>query len=287
MKAKNLICAAAAALLLAGSAAAQNLVIRIDDIGSSHSANLACIDAYRNGIAQSVEVMTVCPWFPEAVRLLNENPGLDVGVHLVLSSEWDGIKWGPLTKSPSLVDPDGYFWPKVTPSKKMPGMSLVEHGYSLDEIEAEFRAQIEMALKYIPQVTHLSGHMGSEAFSKEVSDLVTRLSAEYGLPAMDRWGSEEQYGYIYVKYDGPSDTPKQKIESLCKTVNAMEPGKSYMFLDHPAYDDEEMRGIKHLGYDDVGYDRQGVTDMMKSKKVRRLIENKGIRLVSFGELTKR
>jgi hypothetical protein len=29
--------------------------------------------------------------------LLNENPGLDVGVHLVLTSEWNDIKCRPLT----------------------------------------------------------------------------------------------------------------------------------------------------------------------------------------------
>lgn len=282
---KHLICAAAAVILLAGTASAQNLVIRIDDIGSSHSANLACIDSYRNGIARSVEIMTVCSWFPEAVKLLKENPGLDVGVHLVLSSEWDGVKWGPLTQCPSLVDPDGYFWPKVSPHKSMPGKSLVENGYVLAEVEAEFRAQIEMALKYLPQVTHLSGHMGSEAFSQEVSDLIEKLCKEYGLSSMDHRGSQEQYGYTYVSYDGPHGTLKEKVESLSKVINAMEPGKNYLFLDHPAYDDEEMRGVYHLGYENVGFDRQGVTDMMKSKKLRKLIEKKGIRLISFSELT--
>lgn len=284
MKARHLITAAAAALFMAGTASAQDLVIRIDDIGSSHSANLACIDTYRNGIAQSVEIMTVCPWFMEAVGMLKENPGLDVGVHLVLSSEWEGIKWGPLTDCPSLVDPDGYFWPKVSPAKSMPGKSLVENGYDLAEIEAEFRAQIEMAMKYIPNVTHLSGHMGSEAFSQEVSDLILKLSAEYGLPSMDHRGSEQQYGYRFVSYDGPRRTLKEKVESLSKTIMAMEPGKRYMFLDHPAYDDSEMQGVFHQGYENVGSDRQGVTDMLKSRKLRKLIEKKGIRLISFAEL---
>ena len=94
-------------VFLLGSAAslyAQELVVRIDDMGSSHSANVACIDTYRNGIARSVEVMPVCAWFPEAVRMLRDNPGLDVGVHLTLTSEWENVKWRPLTNCPSLVD---------------------------------------------------------------------------------------------------------------------------------------------------------------------------------------
>ena len=51
----------------------------------------------------------------EAVRLLKENPGLDVGVHLALTSEWDNVKWRPLTAAPSIVDEDGYLMPMVQP----------------------------------------------------------------------------------------------------------------------------------------------------------------------------
>ena len=53
--------------LISFSAAAQELVIRIDDMGALHSVNEASIDTYKNGIATSVEVLVVGPWFPEAV----------------------------------------------------------------------------------------------------------------------------------------------------------------------------------------------------------------------------
>ncbi|MCK4852943.1 MAG: ChbG/HpnK family deacetylase [Bacteroidales bacterium] len=87
------------------------LLIRGDDIGSSHAANVGCMESYQNGIMQSVELMPPCPWFPEAVKMLKDNPDLDVGIHLVLTSEWDNIKWGPLTDAPSISDEDGYFYP--------------------------------------------------------------------------------------------------------------------------------------------------------------------------------
>ena len=82
------------------------LIVRGDDIGSSHAANVACIESYRDGIMRSVEVMVPCPWFAEAVEMLNENPGLDVGIHLTLTSEWEKCKWRPLTYGPSLVNED-------------------------------------------------------------------------------------------------------------------------------------------------------------------------------------
>ena len=79
------------------------LIVRADDIGSSHTANVACIDVYKYGIARSVEIMVPCPWFPEAVEMLKEVPEYDVGIHLTMTSEWENIKWGPITKAPSLT----------------------------------------------------------------------------------------------------------------------------------------------------------------------------------------
>ncbi|MGI8672171.1 MAG: hypothetical protein ACR2LU_06150 [Luteitalea sp.] len=49
------------------------------------------------------------------MRLLNAHPEIDAGVHLALTSEWENVKWGPLTAAPSLVDANGYFFPIVTP----------------------------------------------------------------------------------------------------------------------------------------------------------------------------
>ena len=62
------------------------LIVRGDDMGFSHAANEAIIECYKNGIMTSVEIMPVTPWFPEVVKLCNENPNLDVGIHLALTS---------------------------------------------------------------------------------------------------------------------------------------------------------------------------------------------------------
>ena len=67
MKTTRLL-ASAAVILACFSARAQDLVIRIDDMGALHSVNTASIDTYQNGISTSVEVLAVGPWFPEAVK---------------------------------------------------------------------------------------------------------------------------------------------------------------------------------------------------------------------------
>ncbi len=285
---KTLKLLAAAALLSCFTANAQELVIRIDDMGALHSVNTASIDTYKNGIAQSAEVLVVGSWFPEAVKMLKENPGLDVGVHLAITSEWENVKWRPLTDCPSLVDENGYFFPMMGPNAAYPGQSIMENmaNFDINEIEKEFRAQIELALKNIPQVTHISGHMMSTAFNPQVMEVVQKLSEEYNLPSIDRGEAFKQYNFSYTGYDGPRATAEEKIASFIKMLDKLEEGKRYIFVDHPAYNDSEMQTVMHVGYENVAVDRQGVTDLLKSEEVLKVIQERGIKLIDINTLTK-
>lgn len=262
------------------------LIIRADDMGSFRSANIACMEGYKNGVETCIEVMVVTSWFPEAARLLRENPGIDVGLHLTLTSEWDNVKWCPLTHCPSLTDSNGYFLPMMSPNPAYPGLAILENTWSLAEIEQEARAQIEMALKNIPQISHISGHMGSTGFDPEVVKLMRRLSEEYHLPVVDRVEAMQEYDFTYSGYDGASKTPAEKEASFIRMLDKLEPGKRYMFLDHPALDNEEMKTVGHIGYENVAMDRQGVTDLFTSPKVKQALKDKNIDLISYNDLTK-
>src|SRR5688500_1893840 len=135
-----------AVVALQSPAAEIRLVVKGDDMGAAHGINTATIDAFRNGVLTTTNVIVAGPWFPEAARLLKENPGLDAGVHLALTSEWDNVKWRPLTAVPSLVDEDGYLFPMVQPRPgSAAGRSIREHAWKLDEIERELRAQLTLA----------------------------------------------------------------------------------------------------------------------------------------------
>lgn len=261
------------------------LIVRGDDMGSSRSANLASIETFVNGIETSIELMVVTPWFPEAVQMLRKNTGIDVGLHLVITSEWDGIKWRPLTDCPSLTDKDGYFLPMMGSNKNYPGLAIMENQWKLKEIEQEFRAQIELALKHVPQISHLSGHMGSTGFHPDVVKMVAGLSAEYDLPVMSR-DVMQGLGISGVTYDGAKGTSAEKEASFIRLLEKLEAGKSYMFVDHPSYDNIEMQGVGHVGYEDVAMDRQGVTDTWTSEKVKEAVANNGIELVNFMTLAK-
>jgi CubicO group peptidase (beta-lactamase class C family)/predicted glycoside hydrolase/deacetylase ChbG (UPF0249 family) len=279
-----LLCAAAS--LSAQQTTPPRLIVRADDMGAFHSANTASVDCYKNGIETSVEVMVVTPWFPEAVKMLRANPGLDVGLHLVLTSEWDNMKWRPLTPCPSLTDANGYFYPMMSPNPAYPGQSLAEVKWNLAEIETEFRAQIELALKNIPQVSHMTGHMMSTGFAPEVTALARRLGAEYDLPSVDYANAVGQYGFTPVSYDGPKQTAAEKEASFLRRLEKLEPGKTYLFLDHPSYDNDEMQTVGHVGYENVADDRQGVVNLFTGAKVKQAIQDRGIETITYNELLK-
>ncbi|MBO4942164.1 MAG: ChbG/HpnK family deacetylase [Muribaculaceae bacterium] len=267
------------------------LAMRMDDMGAMHSVNMAIMDAYNNGVGKSVEIMPVGAWYPEAVKLLKDAPGLDVGVHIAITSEWENVKWGPLTQAPSLVDDMGYFNPMMWPNPAYPGQSVMEKGFDLAELEAEYRAQIERVMKDVPRVSHLSGHMGSLGFAPEVKEMVKRIAKEYGLGVVDLGGPDATYegvGYAggALDADGKHKSLEAKEDALVRTIEQLKPGKRYMFLDHPAYNDDEMSTVFHIGYEDVGFDRQGVTDLFKSKRVKKALEDCNVELISVGELTK-
>jgi predicted glycoside hydrolase/deacetylase ChbG (UPF0249 family) len=257
------------------------LIVRGDDMGYTHSGNEAILKTFRDGIATSIEVIVPSPWFPEAVAILNANPTVDVGIHLALTSEWDNVKWRPLTDCKTLQDQDGYFLPMVWPNKNYPGKAIKDNPVNSGEIEKEFRAQIELALQKIPRISHLSSHMGCTELNDDVKEITARLAAEYKI-AIDPRAS----GVISVGYDGPHRTSEEKLKSFLAMLDKLEPGKTYLFVDHPGLDSPELRAVHHIGYEDVAIDRQGVTDVWTSLIVKEAIRKKGIQLISYGTLGK-
>src|SRR5437764_7817700 len=58
------------------------LIVNVDDIGNSHAANAAVMDATENGLATSATIIVPGPWFPEIADYARKHPHADFGVHL-------------------------------------------------------------------------------------------------------------------------------------------------------------------------------------------------------------
>jgi len=258
------------------------LIVKGDDMGAAHGINVATIDAYKNGVLTTTNVIVPGPWFLEAARLLRENPGLDVGVHLALTSEWSDVKWRPLTYAPSIVDPDGYSSPLVQPrAGAAPNTSIKESAWKIDEIERELRAQLTLAKKHLPQATYTWNHMGFTSVSPDVAALVLRLSREFGLLVPTEIGVQ----FLRGVYEG-KDTGAVKADKLAAKLETIGPGL-WEHIDHAATDDPEMRAIGHPGYEWVAADRSANLAAWTSPKVREVIQRRGIRLTSYRDLAKK
>ena len=269
------------------TATAQQLIVRADDIGMTHAANIGVIKSYTDGMTTSAELMVVTPWLPEAVKMLNEHPGLDVGLHAAFTSEWETMKWRPLTHCPSLTDEHGYFWPAVFPNQNYPGKSLMENKDKINiaEFEAEYRAQIELAKKLIPRITHISGHMMWSFVSPEIAASAERIAAEYGLLYPDSPEKMKELGLESTPLAW-GVKPEEREEKFIEALGKLEKGKTYLFVEHPAVGGEEMKGVFHVGYENVSEDRQSVLDLFTSTRVKSILKEKGIELVSYGQLIK-
>jgi hypothetical protein len=69
----------------------------------------------------------------------------------------------------------------VWPNKNYPDLSIKDNQWKLEDIEKEFRAQIETAIKKIPRISHLSSHMGCTRLDPAVTEMTKKLAKEYSL----------------------------------------------------------------------------------------------------------
>lgn len=166
---------------LAGALGCERAVIpHVDDLGATWGANRAFLELAERGLVTCGSVMVPGPWFMHLVEAAADRPGLDIGVHLTLTSEWRGYRWAPLStrsRASGLLDDDGYFWPDVA--------SLRRH-LVVEAAEAELRAQVERAVVAGLRPTHLDAHMAA-AMLPELLPVHVRLAEEHGLwPVLPR-----------------------------------------------------------------------------------------------------
>lgn len=270
---KRLLLSIAICMVAVQATQAQRLIVRMDDLGVTHATNLAIIKCYEEGIGRSAEVMSVCPWFMEAANMLKEYPGLDVGVHITLCCEWAGFKWKPLTDCPSLCDEDGYLIGKTQ-----------NPNATLEDVEKEMRAQIELAMKYIDNVTHITDHC-MWTMRPEFKELAIRVAEEYGLRYQGQGDYDAEIGIesLPMGFGGGNRAPR-----LLDAIKKMEKGKTYWTIEHPSLDNEEMRGIYEVTARGekryAGPDRQDVTNAFTDPEIMKYIKENGIELVSFGDV---
>ncbi len=257
---------------------ARLLIVNCDDLGMCHSSNEGVYDSLRTGVATSATLMVPCPWGREAAARYR---GEDVGVHLTLTAEWELYRWGPITQSPSLLGGDGGF-PRTIED-------VWDHA-DLDEARRELRAQVERAILWGFDVTHLDSHMGTVQLRPEFFDIYLELAVEFGLPIrLSGRATQELVGFPFrdladeegvvapdhfVYYSGVG--ARRAFE---RTLHDLRPGVTEIYA-HPATDHSELRSLAPDWANRVD-DHHLLT---RDSELRAMIERSGVRLIGWREL---
>ena len=158
------------------------LILSADLLGSTHAATAAGLSALRDGCATTATLIMPGPWARHAADHLTNADDLDVGIHLTLNAELESFRWAPLTHAPSLLDGDGGF-PR-TPE------DLWDHA-DIDEVRRECRAQVERAISWGIEPTHLTTHLLAMQQRPEFFDVLLDIAVETGLPVRLESGDAE------------------------------------------------------------------------------------------------
>ena len=264
------------------------LIVNGDDVGVSHAANQASIASMERGLMTSATIMVPAPWFPEIARYARDHPALDFGLHLVHTSEWTGIRWGPVAGPsvvPGLVDPQGYFWPDVE--------RVYKHATPA-QAAVEARAQIRKALDAGIDVTHLDSHMGALQFTEAYFQVYRALAKEFDLPL--RMGSQatlasvggghqrgqlDQDGIVYP--DVLIHGGRQKGEAMetywRRMLEGLQPGVTELYI-HAALPGDEMQAVTNSWKDRAAEYELFTNDA----SIRTLLERKGVQRIGYRAL---
>ncbi len=257
---------------------ARVLIINADDFGMYHAVNTAVIHSIEEGIATSCSLMTPCPAAPHAMHLLRQHPQIAFGVHLTLVCDTASYRWAPLTakeKVRSLLNEAGELFGPAQ-------VSTLLAQARLDEVELEFRAQINAVAHAGLAPTHLDWHCLADGGRGDIFDLTVALAGEYGL-AVRTWlgpGRQElrQQGLPVVDHEF-LDSFRLDIDSkparYAKLLHDLPAGLSEWAV-HPALGDEQSQMI------DPGWRvRRTDYEFLISPQARALLQSERITVIGY------
>jgi predicted glycoside hydrolase/deacetylase ChbG (UPF0249 family) len=255
----------------------RKLVVNADDFGFTRDVNRGIVDAHRNGILTAATLMA------RGVALARENPALDIGVHLVLVGE------------------PGY--PRT--------ISDLIRAVALRRISVyeECRAQVRAVLEAGLQPTHLDTHKHTHLLPP-VLDAVARISEEFGIPWVRRpfdiplsftgvpWtkiAASRAFGVVRRRFArvlarhgcrstdhfaGFQITGDYGAAELARLIRLLPEGATE-FMCHPGLCTDELRAAGTR----LKESRERELAALKSAEVRRALQDTGVDLVSYRDLS--
>ncbi|HEX7588336.1 MAG TPA: polysaccharide deacetylase family protein, partial [Anaerolineae bacterium] len=264
-----------------------------DDIGMCYASVSALKDLVDFGSISSAATMVPCSWFPEVAAFCKTRPAVDVGVHLTLTSEWEGYRWGPISSrdpATGMMDAEGYFhrrevgaWQHIDPAAA----------------QIEMPTQLARALAAGIDVTHVDIHMSTILHPKLIRGYV-KLAVQHRLPSvllrtfqladpafeLDRETAaiasqlvveQEAQGWPMIDSMAmlPLDRSEERIEQAQQVLSNLPPGITH-FVIHPSQDTAELRAIAPDWRSRVA-DYQAFSD----EGMKKWIKNSGLHVIGY------
>jgi predicted glycoside hydrolase/deacetylase ChbG (UPF0249 family) len=269
---------------------AKLLIIHADDLAIAHSEDAASLEALDRGYVTSASIIVPGPWLTEIADYAKAHPDADLGLHLALTSEWKTFRWGSVEskdKVPSLLDPSGALWPLTEDVAKKA---------KPQEVEREYRAQVQHALAIGIHPTHLDTHMGSALATPENIAVYVKIAHEFHLPILapripgdplklSVLLSDKDVMLDSVVIAGPNVSADKWKEFYLDAIRNMKPGLNEIIV-HLGHDDAEMQAVMadHPDYGSAW--RQRDFDAVSSPEFKKALQDNHIVLVKWKDLQK-
>ena len=203
----------------------KKLIINADDFGYSRAVTYGILDSYKIGILTSTTMMMNTPATEHAAEIAKENPGLGIGVHLVLT-----FGRPLLDTHKTIIDENGNF-------KKLSFYENNNFEIDLDEVYKEWKAQIEKYLSYGLIPTHLDSHHHINSFG-ELYTVYLRLAEEYNLPVRNNFSNLKNINSNVKTTDLFHMEYKEALEDINSIAAIFEKYDSVEVMTHPSYLDK-------------------------------------------------
>lgn len=264
----------------------KSLIVTADDVGLHRGMTDGALQAHEAGIVTACSVVANGAAFHHAVERLRDHPRLSVGVHLTLVEERPvAPDVDSLVGAGGLLHGSYYdFVPRYFARR-----------IRIDDVEREFRAQIEAILGAGITLQHANGHQHLHLLPR-IFTLVQRLAEEYRIPYV-RIVDEKKHGrglrhtsVSVLSRLGRAARTRARLRTNDRTIGVTHAGHMstsalIALLDdvdgltelvcHPGLNDAEL----HQAYD-WAYEWEAETAALCDPALRDAIASRGIDLVT-------
>jgi len=273
-----------------------------DDFGLTSGVNEGIIQSYREGLLTSTSLIASSEATQEAISLAQANPGLDMGVHLILCDEPPVLRPGYLS---SIILSGACF-----PSQNHILKAILSGRIDYREVGAEWSAQVEKALNAGIRISHLDSHQFIHLFPGLLSvclkivkkydipfvrgSIGDLASLETGFTRLIQWAGLTLWTRSFVFRSLPSHVRvlpsigflaaggRLNSDVLLKTLGSLRSKKSARAVEvilHPGTGDAHTSNK----YSHWGYDWKKDLDLLTDRTLKKDLALRGIRTTSFGK----